>query len=199
MDNYPDIGGNKAIVSKDLNHLKSHSNRNMSAKINTQDLPIVLDFSTILDYAGTLTIEHWNTGITWQLENDGTTQKFKYFDQESVPLTFILYQENCMEWYLDIPEEVRVNLAAFATNEFAILYFVSHYNYAYQLFVSQPTLFWIMVSIAKEKNLPEIDLLALLARPRKEILYFCDLPTTKSAFNLISKLRFSRFPLCQNS
>jgi len=183
---------NKAIVSRDISHLKSYIGDNITAKNNSQDLPIVLDFSTLLDYAGTITVGHWNSGVTWQLECDGTIQKFKYFEQESVPLTFLLYQESCTQWYLDIPKEVRINLAAFATHEFCILYLVSHYTHAYQLFVSQPTLFWIMLSVAKEKNLPEVELMALLARPRKEILRFCDLPATKSALKLISKLQIPR-------
>lgn len=183
----------KAIVRSNINHIKRYAAENMFKKSNSQDLPIVLDFSTLLDYAGTLTVGHWNSGITWQLEHEGSTQKLKYFDQESVPLTFLLYQESCTQWYLDIPKEVRVNIAAFGTHEFVILYLVSHYTYAYQLFVSQPTLFWIMLSVAKEKEMEESDLLALLARPRKEILQFCDLPTTKSTLKLIGKLRLLRF------
>jgi len=161
-------------------------------------LPIVLDLSVAIDFIGTLTIEHWNKGITWTLAINSTSETFSYLEQELVPLSFLLcqeniYQEKCMEWYLAIPKEVRINLAPYQTHEFAILYLVSHFRYAYELFVSHPTLFWLMLCTAKDGNFPENKVLALMGKPRKEILQFCGLPPTNSVLKLISKLKFSRF------
>jgi len=184
----------QAVRSKGMNyHRKLVSGGKSDVASNHKGRAISLDLSPIMQCECRVTISHWHDGISWQLDLNGTCESYGYLEKEVVPLDYILYQGECIQWYLEIPEEVRCKLIPFSTHKFAILYLVSHYKHARQLFLSSPTLFWLILTVAAEENVPENKLLSLMMKPRAEILHFCGLPPTKSALKLVNKLKLSNY------
>lgn len=189
---------NIAMGHRGRNYLKRLTAREETNEEDSHVLPLVIDLSKTLDFTGNLIITPWSQGIIWSSDVSGSVESYGYLEQEIAPLNFILYQgndeqERCSQWYLTIPKEIRVRMVLFDTHQFTILYLASHYKHAYELFVSQPILFWLMLCTAKEQNVPEHKLLLLMGKSRKEILLFCGLPATKSALKVISKLRFFKY------
>ena len=181
------VNSQKVLGNKVADKIRTTSHNQAKTKLLT------IDFSELLNYPSRLTISPWNTGITWKLEVEDTKQKFYFFGDAAVPLSFITTQDKCNEWYLSIPEEIRITIQSYPQNEFAILYLTSHYTQAYQLFVSHPILFSMMLLVAKEQKLEEDKLVEMLSRSRTEIMQYCGFPATKSAVRLLGKVYFETF------
>lgn len=155
--------------------------------------PITIDFSPVTQYPSVLTISHWDSGITWTLAVNDSIEEFQYYDETVVALSFVAAQAECNDWYLSIPEEIRMPLSVYSYNDFAVLYLTSHYYQAYQLFVAHPTLFSLVLRVAKKEKLEETQLVELLSQPRIKLMQYCELPATKGAIKLLGKVRFKSF------
>lgn len=155
--------------------------------------PITIDFSPVTNYPSTLILSHWDSGITWALDIGGSIERYQYYDEIIAPLSFIAARAECNEWYLSIPEEIRTTMKVYSYNDFAILYLISNYSEAYQLFMAHPTLFSVMLLIAKEEKLEEKKFVELLSQPRTKIMQYCGLPATKGAIKLLGKVKFISF------
>lgn len=158
-----------------------------------QGKPLIIDFSPLLNYKSQLIINQWGAGIIWKLETKYSTKYSKYVDEAIAPLSFIVAQNGGKQWYLMIPKNIRTALLPYSSNEFSILYLTSHYSEAYQLFISHPTLFWMLLFVAKNEGMSEEEFLRIIKKPRTEIMAYCDLPETKSAIKLLRKIKFKQF------
>jgi len=162
-------------------------------KVGGQQNPLVIDFSPLLNYKSQLIINKWEDGVIWRLETKYSTKDGKYLDDAVVPLSFVIAQNGGKQWYLTVPENIRTTLLPYSGYEFSILYLTSHNFEAGQMFISNPTLFWMLLRTAKEEGMPEDEFLKMLKKPRAEIMNYCGLPGTKSAIKLLRKIRFKRF------
>jgi len=141
----------------------------------------------------TMRISYWNEGITWQISNSkGMGERLSLFDTEPSLSVLPSHDEALQSWLAAIPDEIRIKAHKYS-GYFAILYLTSHYKQAYQLFSSQPTLFWLLLTLAKEAYWSEEKLLATMLLPRAEIALLCGLPAGRSVRKLLAKLDFIQF------
>jgi hypothetical protein len=152
-----------------------------------------IDLSETLSCKSVVELSEWSKGITWKLEEKESTEVFSYLEQELLPMDFILNQPSSHGWYMSIPREVREKIIHFEEYQFAVLYLISHYKFALQLFLTNSTLVWLMLAHADRHNVPETKLVKLFEQPRANILHSIGLPGSKAAVKLISKLAFSSY------
>ena len=140
-------------------------------------------------------ISYWDVGITWQLNSKRQEQVLTLFSTPLAPLEMLSQHEDCSEWYLSIPEPVRNRIVKYRHIDFAILYMTSHYRYAYELFISHPILFWLVMCEAKQNTWTEEKLTTVIGLSRKHIMGECGLPATQAAIKLLTKFNFERYDI----
>ena len=140
-------------------------------------------------------ISYWDDGITWQLNSRTQEQVLTLFSPPLAPFEVLSQREDCSDWYLAIPEPVRICIIKYRHIDFAILYMTSHYRYAYELFTSHPALFWLVMCEAKKNKWSEDKLVNVIGLPRKNIMGECGLPATQAAVKLLSKFNFERYDI----
>jgi len=144
-------------------------------------------------------ISYWNEGITWQLKSKTREQVLGLFAPPLAPLELLSQREDCQDWYLNIPEAIRTRIHDYRHIDFALLYITSHYQYAYELFISHPHLLWLLLCEAKENEWTEEKLISIIGLPRKAILAECGLPATQASVRLLAKFNFERYDMTARS
>jgi len=140
-------------------------------------------------------ITYWHGGITWQLKSKKREQVLGLFSPPLAPFELLSQREDCQDWYLAIPESIRNSIHKYRHIDFALLYMMSHYRYAYELFISHPHLLWILLCEAKQNEWSEEKLVTIIGLPRKDILAECGLPGTKASVRLLAKFNFDRYDM----
>jgi len=140
-------------------------------------------------------ISYWDEGITWQLNSKRQEQVLTLFSPALAPFEVLSQRDDCQEWYSAIPEKVRSLIVKYRHIDFAILYLTSHYRYAYELFISHPTLFWLVMCEAKQNTWTEEKLMTVIGLPRKKVMEECGLPATQAAVTLLTKFNFERYDI----
>jgi len=163
---------------------------NKNAMVNTNH-GLEINFTDTLS----ATISYWDEGITWQLKSKTREQVLGLFSPPLAPFELLSQRQDCQEWYLSIPEPIRNNIHKFRHIDFALLYMTSHYHYAYELFISHPNLFWLLLCEAKQEKWTEDKLVNVIGLPRKTILAECGLPATKASVRLLAKFNFERYDM----
>lgn len=154
---------------------------------------LYVDFSELVDYPSQLFISSWPQGIRWRLQVDDSEEQGPYYQEAPLPLTLILADSSNQAWWQSIPAPVLQRLSPYANCEFAILYLCSHYPAVYDLFVSAPTLVWLLVQQARRQAWPEQQIEALCRQKRTQILQACQFPARPFAVNLLGKVRLNQF------
>lgn len=152
-----------------------------------------VDFSELLHYPSQLLISSWSKGIRWFLYVDDTEEQGAYYQEAPLPLSFVLANPDYKAWFQSIPEPVLRRLGPYSNSEYTLLYLCSHYPAAYDLFVSAPTLLWLLVQQARLRQWPEHQIEALCRQKRTHIMQACGLPAKRVAVNLLSRLDFKTF------
>jgi len=159
-----------------------------------KDTDLTINFQALFDYPSYLKISHWKEGVDWALfVEKEPPQPREYLKEAALPLAYIATLPGCQKWYQSIPEDVREQLKRYPDMEFTLLYHVSHYQTAYELFLSSPTLLGLLLSYAKAVNWTEDYVVQLLKGKRTDILAACELPGTKSAVKMLGNLDFEKY------
>jgi len=154
---------------------------------------LIIDFSELLKYPSQLLIKSWQKGISWRLHVNGEDETFEFLEEAPVSLDFIEMRKIYQHWYNTIPESIQHLVKRYKSSEFTVLYLTSHYQVARELFSSQPTLFFLLVSQGRKEKWTETKIIELLQNKRTALLKICDLPATRSALKLIQQLGFKQY------
>ncbi len=151
------------------------------------------DFSTLLDYSSHLHISNWQQGIGWTLYYDDWTEHGGCYKEAPLPLSYILAMPDYQPWVQSIPTIVLQKIKPYSENEFSLLYLCSRYPSVYELFLSAPTLVWLLIRQAKAQHWTESRIVSLSQQKRTHIAEVCGLPATPLAVKLLQRLDFKKF------
>jgi hypothetical protein len=160
-----------------------------------------IDLQPLLNQSGSLILTGWDIGIRWLniIDGESTTVHTDPFAKSLFPIEFIDH-DLLKPWAATIPETVITLLKRYKGNAFGMLMMTSRHRYAYQLFLEQPILFWVAFCHAQQNEWSEAQFIACCQMKRTAILDTCDLPPTRSALKLLSKIQaehFGRYELDQ--
>jgi len=165
--------------------------------VNNEPMPhdsLILNFQVLFGYPSYLTINSWEQGIDWTLYVEGEEPEVRsYLTESAVPLSFIAVRKECNEWYNAIPNDIRDELLRYPEMSFTLLYHVSSYSAAYELFISNPNLLWILLQFARSEKWDEAKVVELLNGKQVNILHACSLPNTRAAVKFIKNLSFDEY------
>ncbi|RJX17073.1 MAG: hypothetical protein C4575_14155 [Desulforudis sp.] len=158
------------------------------------DLSLDINFSHLLGYPCSINIRPWNEGISWSSYSEGTQTEYKFIEQLPVPFLLIRNEKGAAPWLNTIPKQIQSTLARYEQTykniSFPTLWLISRNKYAYEYFLNQPKILWLILETAKQNHWNESLVFQLFSQKRKYILAACNLPPRKSTLNLISKLSF---------
>jgi len=155
---------------------------------------LVLNFQVLFGYPSYLSINSWEQGIDWVLYVEGEKPEVRnYLTEAAIPLEFIAARKEYSEWYKAIPDDIRDELLRYPEMSFTLLYHVSRYSAAYELFISNPNLVWILFRFARSEKWDEAKVVELLNGKQVNILHACGLPNTPAAVKFIKKLSFDKY------
>jgi len=159
-----------------------------------------IDLQPLLNQAGSLILTGWDVGIRWLNVIDGDTTAYTDpFAESLFPIEFIDH-DLLKSWAATIPDEIIVLLKRYKGNAFGMLMMTSLHRYAHQLFLEQPTLFWLAFCYAQQHQWSEAQFISCCNLKRTAILDACGLPASRSALKLVSKIQarhFGRYELDQ--
>jgi hypothetical protein len=149
----------------------------------------------VLGEPGRMEISDWHQGIEWHLIVNNKYQPYRYLENPRFLLDYIQKSNNRNKsaWINAIPAEIFATINQFKTLQFSLLYHVSRYSDAYELFVSHPNLLWFLLSHAKAKGWTEAKVVQCLKMKRTRILKACGFPDTPSAVKMLKKLLFEQY------
>ncbi len=154
---------------------------------------LCVDFSILLDYTSYLHISNWQQGIGWTLYYDDWTEHGGCYKEAPLPLSYILTIPDYQPWVQSIPAIVLQKIKPYSENEFSLLYLCSRYPSVYELFLSAPTLVWLLIRQAKAQHWAESRIASLSQQKRTYIAQVCGLPGTPLAVKILQRLVFSKF------
>jgi len=175
---------------------ENHRNKEMTALVinaSIQAEDLIIDFSELLKYPSQLLIKSWHKGVSWKLNVNGLDETFEYLEDAPIPLEFIETRETYHYWYKEVPQLIRHLVKGYKNIEFSVLYLTSRHCSAHELFVSQPTLFFLLITQARNEKWTELELIELLKNKRTALLEACQLPAKRSAVKLIQQLDFKQY------
>jgi len=152
-----------------------------------------VDLSALTGYQNCVTITPWSSGITSQIEIEGVLENTNYLDSLPIAFEYISQQKDFEAWTQDIPADIRQLIIQHRDISYTALHLCSNHQEAYELFTSQPILFWLMVREARRQQWEQAYFVALLSMKRKHIAAVVGFPPTKSFQKLISKLDVDKF------
>ena len=158
---------------------------------------MVIDFNELFNYPSQVMFSYWHKGINWLLSVNGEKESHEYLEEAPLPLEIIATRAEYKSWYDAIPQEIIDRIGPYKNSEFAILYLTSRYAAAYELFIDQPTLFWLLINKAKQDNWSEGAFVNHLQQKRTVLLKICQLPSQRSALKLIQQLKFERYSVAE--
>jgi len=157
---------------------------------------LTIDFKALCGCPSYLKINHWKDGIDWALfVEEEAPEVREYLKEAAIPIEYVALHPDCKDWYQSIPEAVREKLTRYPEMGFTLLYHVSRYQSAYELFTSHPNLLWILLSCAKKESWQEDQVVQLLDGKRTEILKACGLLGTKAAVKMLNNLSFEQYDI----
>jgi len=155
---------------------------------------LVLNFQELFGYPSYLTINSWEQGIDWVLYVEGEEPEVRnYLTEAAVPLSFMAVRKEYNKWYKAIPDDIRDELLRYPEMSFTLLYHVNRYSAAYELFIRNPNLVWILLQFARSEKWDEAKVVELLNDKQVNILHACGLPNTRAAVKFIKKLSFDEY------
>lgn len=151
------------------------------------------DFSTLLNYTSCLRIGNWSQGIRWTLHYEKETEHGRWHQEAPLPLAYILSCPEYRPWVQTIPDSVLQKIKPYSENEFSLLYLCSRYASVYELFLSNPTLVWLLLRQAKAQHWDTSDIVQLSQQKRTHIAQVCGLPASPLAVKIVQRLKFKKF------
>jgi hypothetical protein len=139
---------------------------------------------------------YWPDGIDWWLQvKDEPLEERHYLHKAALPLNLLLADSQFTAWTSEIPFSVRKHIQCYLNIGFTLLYHLSHYPAAYELFSDHPTLLWFLLTTARNEDWPEKRVEKLLSAKRKDILSACGQPGSDRAVKFLSKLAFDEYDI----
>ena len=168
--------------------------------IKQKDHTLKIDFSEYLGHSCSVQISDWKHGVDWFSWIDGKIVKSKnIMDELGIPLRVICSTKGASLWVSSIPSGVLKKVLKyemiFNKYVFQLLYFISHYQYALDLFNETPILIYLILHTSQKNRYPEQKIVSLFGMKRIRILNECGLSASKSRLKTLNKLRFQRFGL----
>lgn len=155
---------------------------------------LCIDFLELFGYPSFLKINNWHQGIDWCLfVVNEVPESREYLVEAPYPLESLAANPKYQEWYKCIPENIRHQLKRYPEMGFSLLYHINHYQAAYDLFISSPTLLWFFLRTAKSEKWTENKVISLLNGKRTNILAACGLPASNAALKLMNNFDFDVF------
>lgn len=161
------------------------------------DLSLDINFTQFVGYHCTVNVRPWHEGISWSSFSDGQFTEYNFAEELPVPFGIICNERNAKDWLKTIPAEIRTALLPFEQKykniSYSALWVISRDRYAYDFFLNQPLLFWLLLSHAKKKCWDKTKIFQLSPQRRIKILVECGLPANRPTLNFLSKLSFRSY------
>jgi hypothetical protein len=159
---------------------------------------LILDYSQTLDYSCLIIVTPWKKGITWTSIIEGETTPHTHFlDDPGLPFSLIYNTSKTCPWINEIPEPLVETLLdyekTYQVSIYPLLYLLSHYQSAIDLFTSNPVLITLIIHCAQKHKWTEAYVIDLLLEKRTHILAACGLRGQKSTLKTLNKLSLGAF------
>ncbi len=145
-----------------------------------------------------LKISTWNKGLLSYRWNF-CTQSWEY--EEWDPGIFLPlngqnspWKKSLQQFMADIPTPIKEELRFFQWRQFVILKLLRTFSAAFDLLRTNPSLLWLLVDTASEKELTTEDMGKLILLKRKQILHLAGGPEKEWAVKILSKIKPGKIP-----
>jgi len=160
----------------------------------TQHNTLHVDFNALFGFPSYLTISSWEQGIDWSLHvEQEPPEPREYLKEAAISLEYVAAKLEYQQWYQSIPANIRKKLKKYPEMGFTLLYHISRYIEAEELFNSHPNLLWFLLCYARTEKWTEDKVINLIKGKRTHILNACKSPHTPAAVKLLSHLNFDTF------
>lgn len=158
---------------------------------------LTIDLDALFGDPGTLALDPWDRGFSWQVQRPGEDEEFSLFDPAAVPLFLVAREPAAAPWLARIPAQLLPGLLDFERScremVFPAMWFLSRYPRAVELFQSAPLLVALLIHCARVGDWPMDTVVDLFSARRTRILDVCGLDGTRANLRLLGKLRCERF------
>ena len=153
----------------------------------------IIDYSNIIGYSCLIKVTPWEKGITWEsLANGERIFQESYLDELGIAFHQAYHNKQSNNWLKTIPKDFISKLLDYEKNYrlsvYSLLYLLSRYQSAADLFKNNQKLMAIFMYSAKLNNWDEKHVASLLNKKRIDILSACGFSGTKSALKTLNKL-----------
>ncbi len=154
---------------------------------------LVIDYQIPAKKPYRVYVAPWPVGVKWQGALNGLT----YIDRLGLGYQQLASKPAVRAWLDQLPREVVYQLSLFSQgfNRYTLnaLWLISSDRYAYQLFMSSPNLFGIVLFCADMNSWNIEQVPALIGKKRGEILQACGLRAERPVLKIIDKLQLDQF------
>lgn len=154
----------------------------------TQELTI--DLSLHVEEPTHLILTSWQQGISWKtlINAEQAQPHLNPFEVPPFPFRF-LEIDLLRDWQALIPDKILQKISRFKINTFGMLNLCSRYQYANELFASNPVLFWLLFVHIQKSSRDEAEFMNLCQRKQTDILKAIDIFAKKPALKLLKKIK----------
>lgn len=164
----------------------------------TTDQNLIINCTELVRHPCQLVVSSWEQGIGLISVVDGVKEELDFLCEPGIPFNFIQHEASAIGWLQTIPHDILPKLKSyepvFEHTIFSLLWIISRYRSACQLFIDSPLLAWLILHVAKSQNLDEVSVANLFCRKRRDILHLCGFPiSTSSTLRFLHKIHFKKF------
>ena len=142
---------------------------------------LTVDLSKQVEAPMRLILTSWQQGISWKtLINEEQEHHLNPFKEPPFPFDF-LERDVLKSWQDLIPGKLLQHMHYFKINAFGMLSLCSRYQYANELFASNPILFWLLFVDIQKGSQDEAEFLVICRLKQTDILKSINLTSEESA------------------
>jgi len=166
-----------------------------NSKVLHHDRCLTVNFLELFDYPSCLVINASSKGIDWVLLVEGEEPEYsEYLNEPAVSIKFLQLKPEYHAWFSTLVlAEDRERLMQYPEIGFTLLWHISCYRPAYDLFQSNPTLLWMLLHYSKKLDFSKELVFKLISGKQLEILKAINVSNKRAAVTLLKNLRFESY------
>ena len=156
---------------------------------------LTISFRQLFDFPSSLLINVSGKGVDWVLYvQDEDPEYSEYLCEPAVSIEFLESKPEYRSWFDGlISLEVKERLMQYPEIGFTLLWHISSFRPAFDLFVSSPTLLWLLLYYAKKGGFSKTTVFELICGKQVEILKACNISNKPAAVTLLRNLKFETY------
>lgn len=170
-----------------------HSVRTESFAVSTDAAgDLWIDLGSTLGHPCRLQISGWSNGVHFTSHLSDESVLLDPFDEVGFTLSMLRRQDGAQQWVDALSPQVAVDLVwlerLYYGSQFAALWLMSRSTAAVELFLSAPTLFYVLLENGRSGRMSAEKLLTLMDEKRTFLLGLCGLPDSRACLRLLQTL-----------